>query len=130
MVHTSAAATKRDEPKVSRPQRPLDLVHLARQCLGDEGLEQEVLRLFDTTISTYLVRLTKAEDVQGVGLNLHSIRSAASGVGAWSVVDQAKAAEEELQAQGQVSPERLDDIAVQIEEVRSFIGSMLRNDSL
>ena len=45
-------------PKAAkRPMRPVDLVHLAKQCLGDENLELEILRLFDTTLVTYFDRL-------------------------------------------------------------------------
>ena len=34
--------------------RPIDLVHLARQTLGDRSLEQEVLRLFLTQMDVYM----------------------------------------------------------------------------
>ena len=44
---------------VSRPEirGPIDLDFLARQTLGDEGLEQEVLRLFDQMSHAYFERL-------------------------------------------------------------------------
>ena len=76
-----------------RAMRPVDLVHLAKQCLGDEGLELEILRLFETTLATYLERLKLATTFDEFALNLHSLKGAASGVGAWSIADLAKAME-------------------------------------
>ncbi len=125
MVQQSAAVEKRDPTPQARAMRPIDLVHLARQCLGDENLEYEILRLFDTTISTYFGRLERAEDDAGRALNLHSIKGAASGVGAWTIVELAKAAETELQAGGPIAPERIADLGLAVEEVRVSIARML-----
>ncbi|MBU1305033.1 MAG: Hpt domain-containing protein [Alphaproteobacteria bacterium] len=113
---------------VKRPMRPIDLVHLAKQCLGDEALEYEILRLFDTTIATYLQRLGLASTVDELALNLHSIKGASAGVGAFGLADQAKAAEVELQAGRPLLPERLADLSMAAEEVRSFIARMLANE--
>lgn len=109
----------------ARSTRPIDLVHLAKQCLGDEGLELEVLRLFDTTLVTYLARLKLATTFDELALNLHSIKGAAAGVGAGTVADLAKAMEEELRDSRPVSPERIADMELAIEEVRIFIARML-----
>jgi len=105
--------------------RPIDLVHLAKQCLGDENLELEVLRLFDTTIRTYFGRLQLAVSYDDLALNLHSIKGAAAGVGAWTIADQARSAEIELQAGRSLAPERIADLGIAVEEVRSFIARML-----
>ena len=112
----------------NRAVRPIDLVHLAKQCLGDEHLEYEILRLFDTTIKTYFARLSSAEAFEDMRLNLHSIKGAASGVGAWTIADLAKAAEAELHAGGSVSPEALADLGHAIEEAGAFIAVMLSNE--
>lgn len=108
--------------------RPIDLVHLAKQCLGDEGLEHEVLRLFDTTISTYFSRLVLATSDADLALNLHSIKGASAGVGAWTIADLAKAAETELQAGRPITPERIADLGIAVEEVRNFIARVLSDD--
>ena len=108
-----------------RAMRPIDLVHLAKQCLGDENLELEVLRLFDTTIRTYFGRLQLAVSYDDLALNLHSIKGAAAGVGAWTIADQARSAEIELQAGRSLAPERIADLGIAVEEVRSFIARML-----
>jgi HPt (histidine-containing phosphotransfer) domain-containing protein len=111
-----------------RPVRPIDLVHLAKQCLGDEHLEYEILRLFDTTINTYFARLLAAEAEADIRLNLHSIKGAASGVGAWTIADLAKSAETELHAGRPISPETIADLGHAVEEAGAFIAVLLSNE--
>ena len=111
-----------------RPERPIDLVHLARQCLGDAHLEYEILRLYDTTVKTYFGRLQLSSSYDDLALNMHSIKGASAGVGAFAVANLAKAAEVELQAGRPLSPERIDDLGLAIEEVRGFIARMLDNE--
>lgn len=111
-----------------RAMRPIDLVHLAKQCLGDEHLEYEILRLFDTTITTYFGRLQAASTVEDQVMNLHSIKGAAGGVGAFTVADIAKAAEADLRGGATINPEQVADLGVAIEEVRTFIARMLSNE--
>lgn len=111
-----------------RAMRPIDLVHLAKQCLGDEHLEYEILRLFDTTIETYFGRLQTAATVEDQVMNLHSIKGAAGGVGAFTVAEIAKAAEDELRSGAPINVEQIADLGVAIEEVRSFIARMLSNE--
>lgn len=128
---TSAAATQHQaqEAVYARSARPIDLVHLAKQCLGDENLELEILRLFDTTVATYFGRLQQAEMFDDLAINLHSIKGAASGVGAWTIADAAKACEVELQAGRPLTTEHIADLGMAIEEVRSFIARMLSNEA-
>lgn len=110
-----------------RPMRPVDLVHLAKQCLGDENLELEILRLFDTTLSTYFGRLKLATAFDDLAINLHSIKGASAGVGAWGVADLAAALEKDLQAGRPLKAEKIDDLGMAVEEVRDFIARMLAN---
>jgi hypothetical protein len=113
---------------VERPrQRPIDLVHLAKQTLGDSGLECEVLRMFDQfAIGTFarIERSTNAEELQA---HLSSLRGAAAGIGAWTVVDLVETAETEI-AIGTVNPERIDDIEMALNEVSAFIADILENE--
>ena len=113
----------------TRPSRPIDLVHLAKQCLGDENLELEILRLFDTTLSTYFERLKLASAFDDIAINLHSIKGAAAGVGAWTIADQAKVLENDLRDARPLTSERLADLGMAVEEVRNFIARMLANDA-
>lgn len=111
--------------QVSRQARPVDLVHLAKQCLGDENLELEILRLFDTTLSTYFERLKLAESFDDLAINLHAIKGASAGVGAWGVSDLAKALEGEISQGRPLRAERISDLGMAVEEVRDFIARML-----
>jgi HPt (histidine-containing phosphotransfer) domain-containing protein len=124
----SAAAEQIVELPYRRAMRPIDLVHLAKQCLGDEHLEYEILRLFDTTVQTYFARLEQATSFDDLIMSLHSIKGAASGVGAFTVSDLARACEAELQAARPLHPERIADLGMAIEEVRTFIARMLSNE--
>lgn len=128
MAQRTAAVEQRDQEAHVRALRPIDLVHLAKQCLGDEHLEYEILRLFDTTVKTYFGRLELATSYDDLALNLHSIKGAASGVGAWTIADLAKSAEIEMQAGRPLTAERIADLGMAIEEVRVFIARMLSNE--
>ncbi|WP_051961287.1 Hpt domain-containing protein [Devosia riboflavina] len=114
----------------TRTMRPVDLVHLAKQCLGDEGLELEVLRLFDTTLRDYYARLKLAAGFDDLALVLHSIKGAAGGVGAWAVADMAKAMEHEIRNGRPLTQERIDDLGLVVEDVREFIGRMVANEAV
>ncbi|WEK05514.1 MAG: Hpt domain-containing protein [Candidatus Devosia phytovorans] len=128
---TSAAAAldSGSQRSQARSMRPIDLVHLAKQCLGDENLELEILRMFDATVRTYFGRLQQAQSFDDLALNLHSIKGASSGVGAWAIADQAKACEVELQAGRPLTPERIADLGIAVEEVRSFITGLLGKEA-
>lgn len=114
----------------TRTMRPVDLVHLAKQCLGDEGLEVEVLRLFDTSIKDYYGRLKMATSFDDLALILHSIKGAAGGVGAWAIADLAKAMEHEIRSGRPLTQERIDDLGLVVEDVRNFIGRMVANEAV
>ena len=128
MAQRSAAAEQIVQLPYNRAMRPIDLVHLAKQCLGDEHLEYEILRLFDTTVKTYFSRLELATTADELVMSLHSIKGAAGGVGAFTVGDLAKAAEADVQAGRPLTPERIADLGIAIEEVRRYITRKLSND--
>ena len=127
MAQRSNAVEKLDQVVHIRAMRPIDLVHLAKQCLGDENLEQEILRLFDTTVKTYFERLEMAASYDDLAINLHSIKGASAGVGAWGVSDLAAALEKDLQAGRPLKSEKIDDLGMAVEEVRDFVARMLAN---
>lgn len=128
MALVSAAVEKIVEFPTKRAMRPIDLVHLAKQCLGDEHLEYEILRLFDTSMQTYFNRLVLSMDTSELAMNLHSIKGAASGVGAWTIVDLARAAEAEIRDGRDVSPELVADLGLAVEEVHIFVERMLSSE--
>ena len=110
-------------------RRPIDLVHLAKQTLGDWALECEVMRMFDEVARTYFGRLEASTNSQEPLVNLHALKGAASGVGAWGIVDMCKLAEHEVR-QGDINPERIDDIAMTVEETRVFIAELLEDEPI
>ncbi|GGF16271.1 hypothetical protein GCM10011321_05240 [Youhaiella tibetensis] len=110
-------------------RRPIDLVHLAKQTLGDWALECEVMRMFDEVARTYFGRLEASTNSQELLVNLHALKGAASGVGAWGIVDMCKLAEHEVR-QGDINPERIDDIAMTVEETRVFIAELLEDEPI
>jgi len=107
--------------------RPIDMVHLSKQTLGDHGLECEVLRLFDQMARVYFGRLESSTTEADVLRHLHTLKGAASGIGAWTIADLAKAAEDEIRGGAPVNPERIDDLDIAIQEVSAFIGDILAN---
>jgi HPt (histidine-containing phosphotransfer) domain-containing protein len=106
-------------------RRPIDMEHLSRQTLGDPGLEEEVLRLFDQMSHTYYERLETSTTTDDLIRNLHTLRGAAAGVGAFALAELARVAEAELRGGGPVNPERIDDLALAVQEVSAFIGDRL-----
>lgn len=107
-------------------RRPIDMDHLSRQTLGDPGLELEVLRMFDEMSHVYYGRLEVSTTVEDLLRNLHTLKGAAAGIGAFGLAELARVAEAELRDGGPVNPERIDDLGVAVEEVSSFIGDRIR----
>jgi HPt (histidine-containing phosphotransfer) domain-containing protein len=110
---------------VDTRSRPIDLVYLARQTLGDPGLEAEILTLFSEMAASYLEKVTDSPEKDEVLLGLHSLKGAAAGVGAGAIASGAAEAEAELRESGKLSQERLSDLAMAVEEVQAFIADLL-----
>ncbi len=124
----ASAALRSTEFEDTRPKeggRPIDMVYLARQTLGDPGLEAEILMLFSRMASTYLDRISNSEDENEVAHGLHSLKGAAAGIGAAGIAMEAQAAESEFRDTGKLSEERLCDLAMKVEEVQVFITGIL-----
>ncbi|HEY9013204.1 MAG TPA: Hpt domain-containing protein [Devosia sp.] len=107
---------------------PIDMVHLSKQTLGDHGLECEILRLFDQMARVYFGRLETSTTEADLLRHLHTIKGAASGVGAWNLAELAKSAEQEIRETGKVNPERIDDLDIAVQEVSAFIDDILANE--
>lgn len=122
---TAAEAKPRALAGATSRIRPIDMVHLARQTLGDRGLELEVLRLFDDMLAVHFGRLEQSTTRDELIRHLHTIKGASAGVGARAVADLAGAAESGLRAGGPVDPERIEDLHMAIEECRGFVAAVL-----
>jgi HPt (histidine-containing phosphotransfer) domain-containing protein len=112
------------------PGRPVDMGHLGRQTLGDWSLAIEVLRLYEEMQRTYFDRLETSTNRNDLMVNLHSLKAAADGVGAFALAQLARTAEDELKAGEPVDPERIADIELAVEEVSTFIEHLLENEPL
>lgn len=123
-VSVRAGETLAQEPA---HYRPIDLVHLAKQTLGDRGLELEILRLFDQSSKTLYQRLVDAQTREERVLNMHSLKGAAAGIGAYTIADIARGGEAALNETGKVDPEVLSDLGVAVEEVSVFIADLLED---
>jgi HPt (histidine-containing phosphotransfer) domain-containing protein len=100
--------------------RPVDLAHLARQTMGDRGLEQEVLALFVQHALSVRDKIVDA-DVQQRLLLAHGLKGSARGVGAFAVADCATAIERQPE-----DARTLNRLGTLIEEVRDFIAAINR----
>jgi HPt (histidine-containing phosphotransfer) domain-containing protein len=85
MVRSTAAELKRAPGAANRGRYPIDRVHLAKQTLGDPGLELEVLRMFDETARVYFGRLERSTSVEELLRHLHTLKGAAAGIGAVTI---------------------------------------------
>ena len=75
---------------------PLDLVHLARHCLGDRALEEELLRLFRLQSNAAAAELSEAPalSLESKANIVHKLRGSALAVGASRVARAATRIEE------------------------------------
>ncbi len=65
--------------------RPVDLVHLSCQTMGDEELERDVLGIFVKQSSIYLKQLREAREAEVARQYAHQLKGAAKGIGAWEL---------------------------------------------
>ena len=63
--------------------KPIDLVHLSGQTLGDQALADEVLAVFVSQSGIYLDLMNSSEDQIIVKRAAHSLNGAARGIGAF-----------------------------------------------
>jgi HPt (histidine-containing phosphotransfer) domain-containing protein len=87
--------------------RPVDLVHLARQTLGDKSLELEVLTLFERQSMLLLGRLDAAADDRARREAAHTLKGSAQGIGAWRVARSAEKVEASAEAEASAAMEAL-----------------------
>lgn len=122
-VDAGAGSASRD---LSRA--PIDMDHLDQQSLGDPGLRDEVLRLYAQMSGIYLGRIEESTSIPLLLEHLHTLKSAAAGIGAWGVRDLAKRAEDALRSGAPVNPEHIQDIAAAVANCQAFIAELVSAD--
>jgi HPt (histidine-containing phosphotransfer) domain-containing protein len=129
MVKSTALGAGQDAPRDDRAHSPIDMEHLSRQALGDPGLQDEVLRLYARMSQVYLARIEDSTSLNMLLEHLHTLKSAAAGIGAWGVRDLARRAEDALRGGAPVNPEHIEDIAVAVNECVAFIDQLVEPDA-
>ncbi len=81
------------QPMGEQQERAIDLVHLARQTLGDHELEAEILSLFVRQSRNLSGRIGAAPDARTRGDLAHTLKGSARAVGAWRIARNAEAIE-------------------------------------
>lgn len=122
---TSAALSENDGNS-----RPLDLVHLSRQTLGDRALEIELLGLFDKQAGQIMARL--ASDLCGSDVKWrldlsHTLKGSARAIGAMAVANAAQVYEDALAARQGAQELRghIDRLKLAVDEARAAIRDLL-----
>lgn len=105
-------------------ERPIDLVHLARQTLGDRALEREVLDLFVIQARSVLEQLQAAADQRNRMDLAHTLKGSARSVGAWHVATAAEACETLIAASDASWCASLDALAAAIRVAIGAIGEL------
>jgi HPt (histidine-containing phosphotransfer) domain-containing protein len=129
MVQRTAMEPGQSPGQNAHLKHPIDRVHLAKQTLGDKGLELEVLRMFDDTMRVYFTRLETSTTRDALLNHLHTIRGAAAGIGATTIALLARRAEADLRDGLPVDPERIDDLEMAITECSAFIEQLLAQEA-
>jgi len=124
------AATRPEGPAVAhranaargeaRSDAPVDMVHLARQSLGNRSLEVEILALFRAQSDLYLERIRHAADDKARSMAAHTLRGSALGIGAWNLAEEAAVLEKH--------PDRtalIDGFADTLDQTNRFIGALI-----
>jgi HPt (histidine-containing phosphotransfer) domain-containing protein len=75
-------------------ERAIDLVHLAKQTMGDKALEVEVLQMFARQARSCLQEIGSGDRDRAKAAS-HRLKGAASAVGAFKVADAANALEDD-----------------------------------
>lgn len=111
-----------DNSGMFRPSqtRPIDLVHLANQTMGDKTLELEVLQMFSRQ-ARQLMKDMSQDDAQVRAAAAHRLKGAALAVGAHAVARAAEAIEADP-----ASAEGLSALSVSVLEAEHFVLKLCR----
>ena len=118
--HTAPEAQPLQEERRSCPstRRPVDLVHLARQTMGDKSLEIEVLQIFARQARQLIDQMAAGEPPVRKAA-AHRLKGAALAIGAFGIASQAEGVEAQPQAPGSFAA-----LSAGVLECESFIARL------
>jgi HPt (histidine-containing phosphotransfer) domain-containing protein len=102
---------------------PIDLVHLARQTMGDRELEKELLALFDCQAAQIADRLRHVENGTASADLAHKLKGSARAVGAGAVAAAAENYEHGARA-GLLRQADADRLVSAVAEARDFLQEL------
>ena len=109
----------------TRAPCPIDLVHLARQTLGNKEIETEILRMFARQAPQQVQHVAIAEDAREQMQAAHHLCGSARAIGAWAVAEAAETLEQAATARSPQVAMSLARLEVAVGDAISFIAAML-----
>lgn len=100
--------------------RPIDLVHLARQTMGDRALETEILAMFAKQMSSARFAMSNGNADERKRL-AHTIKGTARSVGAFTVADVAERIEK-----APLNASLIQDLGNEVAHVLDFVAALNR----
>jgi HPt (histidine-containing phosphotransfer) domain-containing protein len=106
-------------------ERPIDLVHLARQTDGDVQLEAELLAMFDRQAEKLAQRVRLADLPRRARADIaHRLRGSALAIGAGAVARTAEALESAFEAEGSEPEAEIEALSQAVAAVRGAIADL------
>jgi HPt (histidine-containing phosphotransfer) domain-containing protein len=128
--HMGFAAFRTNDPlsapgALARAEKPspIDLVHLARQTMGDRALEAELLALFDRQAAQIAEQLGSAPAGPESANLAHKLKGSARAVGATAVAAAAEHYEHGARA-GLLRPADAEKLVAAVAEARAFMKEL------
>lgn len=117
MAKPDGRVWRRSGGEIAETKSPVDRAHLARQTMGDSGLEREVLGMFLRQIETLAARMRAADPAARREL-AHALCGSARGIGAFALAETAAAIEADPQ-----NAVEIEHLGWRIDEVVEFIAA-------
>lgn len=125
-THVRMSGSQEDCDCTGEPERPVDLVHLSRQTMGNKDLENEVLRLYAQQAAICVEQLAEADSPRAWLEAAHALKGSARGIGAWKVAEAAELAEKwTFVATGDEGRKHRCDVAEAVGNANRFIEKIL-----
>ena len=100
-------------------------------ALGEDVFQELVESFFNdaTSLIQDLHVALANHDPEKIDRALHTIKGAAAGIGAFGLAQLARTAEEDVRSGSGLSPERVADLGMAVQEVSGFVAQMLPDEA-